>query len=118
MTLQLTFREPLAGLGAFTRYDLSPLDGAAGTYVLRAAEQPAVRLFLVDAADYLPDFAPRLGDAADPDARILVVVTPHADGVTVNLLAPIVVDLTARTALQVIVADDLSRAQVPLSRSA
>jgi flagellar assembly factor FliW len=118
MTLQLTFREPLAGLGSFTRYDLSPLAGAAGTYVLRAAEQPGVRLFLVDAAEYVPDFEPRLGDAAAPDARVLVVVTPRSDGMTANLLAPIVVDLTERTALQVIVADDLSRAQVPLSRNA
>jgi flagellar assembly factor FliW len=118
MTLQLTFREPLAGLGPFTRYDLSPLDGAAGTYVLRASEQPGVRLFLVDAAEYLPDFDPRLGEAAAPDARILVVVTPRSDGMTANLLAPIVVDLAARSASQVIVADDLGRAQVPLSRSA
>ncbi len=118
MTLQLTFREPLAGLGSFTRYDLALLDGTVGTYVLRASEKPGLRLFLVDAAEYLPDFHQQLGEAATEDTRILVVVTPRADGMTVNLLAPIVVDLTAHTALQVIVADDLSMAQVPLRRSA
>lgn len=118
MTLQLTFREPLSGLGSFTDYDLAPLEGAAGTYALRASERPEVRLYVVDAAQYMPDYAPDLGDAAADEGLLLLVVTPHVEGATVNLLAPIVADLATGRAVQVIVADDISKVQVPLRRAA
>lgn len=118
MTATITFREPLSGLEPFTEYDLSPLEGALGTYTLRATGRRQLRLFVVDAAQYLPEYAPQLGGDAPEGARILLIVTPHADTVTVNLLAPIVVDLAAGTAAQVIVADDLRAAAVPLRRTA
>lgn len=117
MTVQLRFREPLSGLGAFTEYDLAPLDGAAGAYTLRASEQPQLRLFVADAAQLVPEYAPDLRGHARNGARVLLILTPGAQGLTVNLLAPIVVDAEAGTAAQIIVADDLSAAAVPLRKA-
>jgi flagellar assembly factor FliW len=118
MTVQITFREPLAGLGSFTEYDFAPLDGARDTYTLRASAQPAIRLFVVDAAAYLPDYVGELDRPAGRDSGVFLVVTPHADGVTANLLAPIVIDPVTRTGEQVIATDDIDRVQVPLRRIA
>lgn len=117
MTVRLHFREPLSGLGSFTEYDLAPLEGAAGTYTLRASEQPQLRLFVADAAQFVPDYAPNLGESPKV-GRILLVLTPTADGLTVNLLAPIVVDADGHSATQVIVSDDLRAVAVPLRKSA
>jgi flagellar assembly factor FliW len=118
MTLTIGFREPLAGLGPFTDYDLAPLEGAPDTYTLRASAQPTIRLFVVDAAVFMPEFVYDLGDAVGADSRVFLVVTPRADGVTVNLLAPLIVDVVTRTGDQVIATDDLGRVQVPLQRTA
>jgi flagellar assembly factor FliW len=49
---------------------------------------------------------------------VFLVVTPHADGVTVNLLAPLFIDPVTRTGQQVIATDDIDRVQVPLLRTA
>lgn len=114
----LTFREPLAGLEPHTEYDFAPLAGAIDTYTLRAHEQPLLRLFVVGAATYMPDYAPDLAATELPQARVFLVVTPHAAGVTANLLAPILIDETAGAAAQIIVADDLQAIQVPLRKSA
>jgi len=105
MTVQISFQEPLAGLGSFTEYDFAPLDGARDTYTLRASAQPTIRLFLVDAAAYLPDYVGELDRPADRESGVFLVVTPHADGVTVNLLAPLFIDPDTRTGRQVIATD-------------
>lgn len=118
MTVQISFREPLAGLGSFTEYDFAPLDGARDTYTLRASAQPAIRLFVVDAAAYLPDYVAELDRPADRESGVFLVVTPHTDGVTVNLLAPILIDPVTRTGEQVIATNDIDRVQVPLRRTA
>lgn len=118
MTVQISFQEPLAGLGSFTEYDFAPLDGARDTYTLRASAQPAIRLFLVDASAYMPDFVGELDRPAGRESGVFLVVTPHADQVTVNLLAPIFIDPVGRTGEQVIATNDLDRVQVPLRRTA
>jgi flagellar assembly factor FliW len=60
----------------------------------------SVRLFVLDAAVHLPDYSPVLTDeqtsaldlrSAD-EALLLVVATPAETGMTVNLLAPVVVN--------------------------
>lgn len=108
----LGFVEPPPGLAPHTDFELSPLEGAEGLFSLRALHDDALRLFLVDPAlvAHQGDYAPVLTDAqasalelASPDqALVLVVANPGADGVHVNLLAPVVVNTATGAAAQVI----------------
>ncbi|CAI7663129.1 unnamed protein product, partial [Penicillium discolor] len=75
---------------------------------MRAVEDDALRLYLVDPNTVLTEYAPTLTDAqvADlalssaDDAFVLVVAHPAAEGVSVNLLAPVVVNRATGAATQ------------------
>lgn len=113
MSVQLHFVTPPFGLGPLSAFTLSELDGGRGLFSLVANREPAIRLFLVDAAAYVGGYAPELSDdqvasvqvSSPEDALLLVVVTPADDAVTVNLRAPIVVNANTGAAAQVIVQD-------------
>jgi len=110
MSVALTFVAPPPGLAPLTDFSLDPVDGAHGLYALVAEDDPALRLYVVDAGVYLPDYAPvitdehadALGLATADDAMVLVVATPAATGTTVNLMAPIVVNSSTGRSAQVI----------------
>jgi flagellar assembly factor FliW len=110
--VHVTF-EPLFGLASLTEYDFTPIDGAEGLYTLRSLEDPGIRLFLLDAARYLPGYRPVL-PAHLAATRLLVVATPAPDGTTVNLLAPILIDEQAATGCQIVVDGDVSDVHAPL----
>lgn len=110
MSAALQFVAPPPGLAPHTEFVLSPVDGADGLFALRAVADADLRVFLVDPAVSLPGYAPVLTDeqaqalaldSAD-DALVLVVANPGADGVHVNLLAPVVVNTATGAAAQVI----------------
>ena len=73
----------------------------------------AIRLFVLDAAIYLPDYSPEISDehcraidlhSAD-DAMVLVVANPGETGTRMNLRAPIVVNVHTGVCAQVILDD-------------
>lgn len=95
----LTFAEPLPGLAPFTDYTLDAVDGAEGLFSLRPTDAPDIRLFVLDAAVYVPLYAPEIGGpcreiglASACEARVFVVATAAAEGTTVNLMAPVLVN--------------------------
>ncbi|WP_138445235.1 flagellar assembly protein FliW [Sinomonas susongensis] len=95
----LTFAEPLPGLAPHTDFTLEAVDGAAGLFSLRPDAAPDIRLFLLDAAVYVPGYEPEisapcrsLGLGSPEEARVLVVATPGEGGTTVNLMAPVIVN--------------------------
>ncbi|PZF59618.1 flagellar assembly protein FliW [Curtobacterium sp. MCSS17_008] len=102
MSIDLTFPVPPFGLSPAPVFTLAPVDGADGLFALSGGD---ARLYLLDAAVHLPDYAPELTDEqaatiglTDPaEAMLLVVANPGDTGTTVNLLAPVVVH--ARTAV-------------------
>lgn len=104
---RLTFTAPPPGLGAETEYVLNGVDGAAGLFNLQAQSNPELGLFLIDSA-FVPGYAPEipeaslaeLGLAAGTETVLLVAQT--GEGVTVNLMAPIVVNPDRGLAAQVI----------------
>jgi len=106
----LTFVSPPPGLAPVTEFDLTEIAGADGLYTLQSAEDRHTRLFVLDAAIYLPDYSPVITDEhalsldlADPDqALVLVVTNPREGGTTVNLMAPIVVNSTTGRCAQII----------------
>lgn len=110
MSVALSFIAPPPGFEPLCDFTLSPIEAAHGLYALSATRQADVRLYVVDAALYLPDYHPvitaeqaaALGLAVPEDALVLVVANPAGRGTTVNLMAPVVVNSTTGTAAQVI----------------
>ena len=113
MTATLAFVTPPAGLAPLTRFTLNEVPGAEGLYSLCAVDNDAIRLFVLDAAIYLPDYSPEISDeqcmAIDlhtaEDAMVLVVANPGEAGTRINLLAPIVVNMRTGACAQVILED-------------
>jgi flagellar assembly factor FliW len=111
MNIALTFTVAPFGLEPLSAFVLSPIEHTNGLFALvgtgttdTGVEDP--RLFLLDAAVHLPSYAPELSDVqassigldSAADAMLLVVANAGSgsdQGMTVNLLAPVVVN--ART---------------------
>ena len=62
MTAVLTFTGPPPGLAPLTDFILDDVNGAAGLYALHAASDPGIRLYVLDAAVYLPWYTPEITD--------------------------------------------------------
>lgn len=110
MTATLTFVAPPPGLAPHVEFSLDEVEGAPGLHALRAASDATVRLYVVDPALYVPDYAPAfseehlsdVGADARGDASVLVVTTLDEEGPVVNLLAPMLVNSATGAASQVI----------------
>jgi len=107
----VAFVSPPFGLEPRVDFLLDEIEGAVGLFALRTVDAgDEVRLFVLDAAVHLPDYSPVVSDEqtallgltdAD-DAILLVVATPASSGMTVNLLAPIVVNRVTGAGAQLI----------------
>ena len=110
MTATLTFVAPPPGLAPHVEFALDDVEGAPGLHALRAATDASIRLFVVEASLYVPDYAPAfteehfsdVGATSDAEAEVLVVTTLDDDGPVVNLLAPVLVNKGTGAASQVI----------------
>ncbi|WP_394769203.1 flagellar assembly protein FliW [Lacisediminihabitans sp.] len=110
MSAALTFVTPPPGLDPLTDFTLTEIDGATGLYSLRATQNDGIRLFVLDAAVFLPDYGPILSDehcaalglTTAEDAMVLVVANPGDGGTRLNLMAPIVVNVLTGVSAQVI----------------
>jgi flagellar assembly factor FliW len=121
MNATLSFVTPPPGLAPLTDFSLTELEGATGLFALQAVEAVSTRLFVLDAAVFLPDYTPYISAEqsaslalnAPTDALVLVVVNPGdaaapegaagaAPVTTVNLMAPIVVNSATGAAAQLI----------------
>lgn len=110
MSTGLTFLTPPPGLAPEVHFELEEIDGAAGLFALTAASGGNHRLYVLDASVYLPDYHPEITDdqrrqlelTTSEDAAVLVVANPALDGTTVNLLAPIVLNVHTGSCAQVI----------------
>ncbi len=113
----LTFASPMPGLESAEGFSLRGVAGAEGLYALEVTE-PKVRMFVADAAVYVPDYAPgipaaaleALGLSSLPEAMVLVVVNPTPEKTTVNLMAPILLNPADGVCVQAI----LDGAKYPL----
>lgn len=113
MTAVLTFASPPPGLAPLVDFILDDVAGAAGIYALHAASDPGIRLYVLDAAVYLPWYTPEitdeqalgLGISAPEDAMVLVVANASESGTTTNLMAPIVVNAKTGRCAQLILED-------------
>ena len=109
----LTFVAPPPGLSDLIDFELYPVDGTTGLFTLEPAGVPDLKMFLLDAGVYLPDYRPAITEdqaarigATGPDDVATFVIANHRDGVTtVNLLAPIVVNNVTDMCAQIILED-------------
>lgn len=122
MSVSLTFIESPPGFDSLVDFTLDDVAAAPGLFVLRPDAERGIRMFVIDASLYLPDYAPVLSDTQAAaleltraeDALLLVVANPGADGTTVNLMAPIVVNSTTGRCVQVILDDAVWPLRAPL----
>jgi flagellar assembly factor FliW len=114
MSATLRFVAPLSGFDGLVLFELAPVSGADGLFALRSAEVKGLRLFVLDASVHLPTYQPVISDdqraslsleSAD-DAAVYVVVNPGNPETTVNLVAPVVVNVRTGEAAQFILDGD------------
>lgn len=119
----VTFVAPPPGLSPLTEFAFEAVAEADGLYTLVASEAPDVRLFVIDAPLYLPDYSPQVSmaqleaiGATDPDeVRVLVVTTLSETSPVANLMAPILMNESRGEASQVILEGDEWPLRMPLS---
>jgi flagellar assembly factor FliW len=110
MSVALDFIAPPPGFDPLTDFMLDDIEGASGLYALRAVGNDGIRLFVLDASVYVPDYAPELSDEQvsalgvvdAEDAIVLVVANPGENGTSMNLMAPIIVNSKTGASAQVI----------------
>ena len=108
---------PMPGFPDHQRFALVQLDDAGVLCSLQSVEDPQLRFLVVPPAVFFPDYAPVIDDAtvetlgihSPEDAMVLLVVNPGDDAgsATVNLLAPVVLNLATRRGGQVVLDEDL-----------
>lgn len=111
---RLTFTTPPPGFAPLVEFDLAQVDGAPGLYTLRDTAGEDLRLFLLDPAFYVPDYAPSfpredlaaLDVETGADLDVYVVANLQDGAPMVNLLAPILVNPSTAAATQLILDDD------------
>jgi len=110
----LSFIAPPPGFEPLVDFVLDDIEGANGLYALRPVTDQGVRLFVLDAGIFLPDYTPEISDeqaasldlVSGDDALVLVVANPGESGTTMNLMAPIVVNSLNGRSAQVILEDE------------
>ena len=115
---------PMPGFPDLTRFALVQVDDEGVLNMLTSLEEPDVRFLVLPPGPFFPDYAPVIDDetaaalelSGPEDALLLAVVNTSADlaSPTVNLAAPIVVNIATRRAAQVILDDPGLSLSVPL----
>ncbi|WP_349903464.1 flagellar assembly protein FliW [Parafrigoribacterium humi] len=114
MSASLSFVTPPPGFEPLVDFVLDDIEGANGLYALRPVKDQGMRLFVLDAGIFLPDYTPEISDeqaasldlVSGDDALVLVVANPGESGTTMNLMAPIVVNSVNGRSAQVILEDE------------
>ena len=106
----VTFTVPMPGLENVGNFTLRSVKGAAGLHALEATSGSPVRLFLADAAVFVPNYAPPLPASAlealgleqGESPQVLVVLNHSPAATTVNLMAPIILNPATRRCTQLV----------------
>jgi flagellar assembly factor FliW len=120
----LDFVAPMPGFPAHRSFALVRLDEAGMLAEMRSLSDETLRFLVVPAAAFRPDYAPvvdddvvtELGITVPSDVLLLLVVTAASTlaDTTVNLMAPILVNLRTNRAMQVVLDDPAYDVRAPL----
>ncbi|WP_331273170.1 flagellar assembly protein FliW [Motilibacter deserti] len=121
----LVFPSGLPGFSEARQFALVRLDDAGTAYSLRSLEHEDLRFVVMPPGLFFPDYAPEIDDEAAAelgleraeDALVLLVVTPgeSVDKATVNLMAPVVINLRTNQAAQVVLTGSDLPLRAPLA---
>ncbi|WP_126428735.1 flagellar assembly protein FliW [Brevibacillus marinus] len=121
---KLFFEEGIPGFPHLQFYQLTQYEPGSPFFSLDSLEEAQVGFWLVDPFAFFPDYQFTLSDSAKASLRIDETSTPVGvlniitirgnDQVTVNLKAPIVLNLAKRMGKQVILGDDRYSVRQPL----
>jgi flagellar assembly factor FliW len=117
--LAVKFTTPMPGLEGADGFTLRGVDGAPGLFVLEASAGTALRLFVADAAVYVPGYAPPIPEQATAAGQttMLLVVNPGSGKPTVNLAAPLVLNSETGTCTQLILDSNVHSLRTELDAS-
>lgn len=115
----------LLGFEEARRFALVQADEYGAYSWLHALDDPGLAFLTVVPGFFFPDYAPDVPDddaaaldLTDPqDAQVLCLVTISGEAVTANLLGPVVLNVSTRTARQVVLADQGWSTREPLVRA-
>jgi flagellar assembly factor FliW len=106
---------PLPGFPDTHRFTLEPLDATGVLSALRSLDRPDLQFLVVPPSGFHPSYAPEIDDESAAElgltsaeqALVLLVVHagPDLASTTVNLRAPLVVNIATSRAAQVILED-------------
>lgn len=111
----VTFPEGLVGLPTYKRFAAVPHPGGGPFRWLQSLEEPALAWIVTDPAVFFPDYkvkarpedlgAIRLTDAAAALVLVIVTPSPATKEITANLQGPLVLNLEARLAKQLVLSE-------------
>ena len=116
----IEFVAPMPGFPDNRRFVLVRLDESGLLFALTSIETPGLRFLVLPPMPYFPDYAPEVDDdtlaalgVGDAERLLILLLVSTGDtveDVTVNLMAPIVLDQVSRRAVQLV----LSRSGLPV----
>ncbi len=109
----ITFAKGLLGFASFTRFCLLEPANDACFFWLQSLEDPSLAFVVTDPALFVPEYSvpirpeqvTDLGLASFDDAKVLVIVNKIDQTLTGNLQGPLVINVTNRTAEQLVLVD-------------
>jgi flagellar assembly factor FliW len=110
----LSFVDGLIGMEDHTRWALLADAENAALGWLQSLDRPDVALAVVSPRRFVPDYSVRvarrdiepLGVSAAEEAQVLVIVSRFGEGLTLNLKAPLVIQVAERLGRQIVAKDD------------
>ncbi len=127
----LSFGQGLIGMETCRKWVLLADAGNRALAWLQSLDRPEVALAVVSPRRFLADYQVRvssrdlapLGDGSSKSFQVLVILNRHEDTLTLNLKAPIVVNLDTQRGRQVVAKNDhevqfVLGATIPMRRSA
>ena len=117
----LFFKWGLPGLDGCKNFTLHVIEDNPYFYYLQSLENEAIGLILIDPFSCFSGYVLELGDlvkrSKDPEERRCSCFINSHDGqkqMTVNLAAPIVINIREKIAKQIIISDNLAQMRMPL----
>jgi flagellar assembly factor FliW len=113
----IRFKFPIYGFEEYTDYTLISDPNIGGSILwLQSVQETGLCFIIVDPKLALPDYDPKLseetekllasGGIADPSFWAIAVIPQEFRNSTVNLKSPILIDMSSKSAAQIILDDD------------
>lgn len=111
----ISFPQPLPGLPKSNSYVILDVPGNPVFKWLQSCNQPEVALVITDPAIFFPDYRVKIAkeelgvlnieDGDECEVAVILLVPENPRKITANLVAPLVINVTKKRAVQIILGD-------------